>query len=359
MKIIKIIAALCILLILMFLLIKKNLGLNPSLESNKQYRKLAYYKNEKFVNLQPTTYNFDKMKQNKFKTFCRFAFKSENAPKQQLPLIKPNFTENISDFALFWLGHSSTILELDGKRLIIDPIFGNASPIPFIVHRYTKAPITKNELPKIDYVIITHNHYDHLERKTIQHLKNSFFIVPLGVGETLQAWGIKKENIIELGWNDDFKNEDLSITAVPSVHFSSRSFNDRDKTLWNSYVIQAKNKKIFWSGDTGYNNLFKEYGEKYGPFDFAALEIDAWNEGWPNTHLFLKEAIQAIKDLKANYFLPIHWGVFDLAKHKWDESINIIMELSDKENIKVLTPKMGEKVDDNNLSFEPWWKIKK
>lgn len=357
MKIIKILLLIFGLLTIIFLNIKKNLGSISTIEYRKQYKKLAYYKDEKFINLQPTVFHFNKMKKHRFITLCRFFFKSENGPKQKLPLIKPIFNENVSEFALFWLGHSNTILELDGKRLIIDPVFANAGPIPFVVNRYTKAPLTRNELPKIDYVIITHNHYDHLERKTVQHLKNSFFIVPLGVGETLQAWGIKKENIIELGWNEDFKHNNLLIMAVPSIHFSSRSYNDRDKTLWNSYIINSKNKKIFWSGDTGYNNLFKEYGEKYGPFDFVALEIDAWNESWPTTHLFPKEAIKAVEELQGKYFLPIHWGVFDLAMHKWDESINTIIELASEKNINVLTPKMGEKVDTNNLTFNHWWKL--
>lgn len=324
------------------------------------YNKLSYYKNGRFVSPKSLSHTFkrDEVSNEKF-SFLRLFFKSKNAPKDKLPTVKPTFTEVPSDFAIFWLGHSNTILELDGKRIIIDPVFDNAAPIPFVVSRYVDLPIKRKDLPNIDYVVITHNHYDHLERKTVQKLKNSKFIVPLGVGDTLIGWGIEKENIIELGWEDSFAENTLSFTLLPTVHFSGRNFKDWNKSLWGSYVIKSKNKNIFWGGDGGYGKHFAEYIHKYAPFDIVALEIDGWNEHWADIHMFPDEIIKTMIDLKSEYLLPIHWAVFDLAMHPWQESINYVIEEANKSNVKLITPKIGEKVDNENFNKfinNNWWK---
>lgn len=323
--------------------------------TKEEYNNLSYYKNGGFMttinSLDHELYRYEDPK--KWSVFAIF-FRSKNAPKAQLPMVKPIFDNKPSDFAIYWLGHSSTIIELDGKRIIIDPVFSNAAPVPFVVCRYSKPVIKRKELPKIDYVLITHNHYDHLEKKTVKYLKNSNFIVAKGVAETLIGWGVKAENIIELAWNEDFKADDLYIKALAGIHFSGRTLSDTNKTLWNSYIIQGKNKKIFWSGDTGYGTQFREIGEKYGPFDLAAIEIDAWNKNWANIHMFPHEVVKATKELKANYLLPIHWAVFDLAMHPWNESINLVINEAEKENLNVLTPKIGEKFDEKS-KLSHWW----
>ena len=327
--------------------------------ADNDYTKLSYYKNGRFVSPKSSIHTFKREIPNTKFSFFSLFFKSKNAPKDKLPTVKPTFAEVPSDFAIFWLGHSNTIIELDGKRIIIDPVFDNAAPIPFVVHRYIDSPVKRNNLPHIDYVVLTHNHYDHLERKTMKKLKNSKFIVPLGVANALIGWGIEKENIIELGWEDNFTENTLSFTLLPTIHFSGRNFKDWNRSLWGSYVIKSKNKNIFWGGDGGYGKHFVEYTQKYAPFDLVALEIDAWNENWADIHIFPDETMKVMKDLKSKYLLPIHWAVFDLAMHPWKESINYVVDEAKKNNIKLITPKIGEKVDNENFKTfinNNWWK---
>jgi L-ascorbate metabolism protein UlaG (beta-lactamase superfamily) len=260
---------------------------------------------------------------------------------------------------LYWLGHSSAILELGGKRLLIDPVFDNAAPVPFMVRRYDEAPMKREDLPDVDYIVITHNHYDHLEKKTVRFIQKGRFIVPLGLGVLLRGWGIDADRITELGWGDSFEQDWLTITAVEGVHFSSRSFWDRNKTLWVAYVVkcnQKNRKSIFWSGDTGYGDHFARIREEHGPFDLAAIEIDGWNTGWPSSHLFPDEAVQAALDLGAEYILPVHWGVFDLAMHSWNKSIDAFMEKSEAHTFKTLTPQMGERIVPGETLTKLWWK---
>lgn len=206
-------------------------------------------------------------------------------------------------------------------------------------------------------VLITHDHYDHLEAATMRELaqKAKRFIVPLGVGARLQSWGVPKEKITELGWGEAIQVGAVKLTAETAIHYSSRWFNDRDKTLWASYVLQSPQYQIFWSGDSGYGKHFAEIGEKYQFFDFAFIEIDAANPGWPNTHMFAEQAVQTAKDLKANTFIPIHWGVFDLGGMPWDYSIKRVTQSSQQQQVTLHTPKIGEKYQPEHYQFEAWW----
>lgn len=333
------------------------IGQSPSQEELKKYESLPYFKDGSFQSPQKLVYDFDNVR-NGPAGWLRFIKRSPFAPKQELPmkkLTRADFSQNADDFALYWLGHSSVLLELDGKRILFDPVFGNAAPLPFMVPRYNKAPVKVSDLPKIDIVIISHNHYDHLERKTVQSLKNSHFIVPLGVGAALRGWGIKHENITELGWGDKYSNQGINIIAETAVHYSSRGFGDRNKTLWNSYILQSGAVNLYWSGDSGYGKHFYDIGKKYGPFDLVALEIDGWNTGWPNTHMFPKEVIKAAQELNTKQLLPLHWAVFDLALHPWHESIDMILEETKNTPIKVLTPLMGQKINPFDTKTQKWW----
>jgi L-ascorbate metabolism protein UlaG (beta-lactamase superfamily) len=290
----------------------------------------------------------------------RFFKTSPNAPEFPLPkqmITKSDFSETPSDFAAWWFGHSTFILELDGKRILFDPVFENGGPLPFILRRFDVSPIKREDLPEIDLVIITHDHYDHLEMATIKFLadKNIEFIVPLGVGARLEAWGVQKNNITELAWHQDEIFGTLKITAVPGIHYSGRSFNDRNKTLWATFVIEGEEKNLFVSGDTGYGTHLKEIGEQYGPFDLAFVEIDGWNKGWPLTHLFPDQVIQLCQDIDTKLLFPIHWGVFDLALHPWDESILMVAELAAENDIEMVTPIMGAKVIPGLSPTEKWW----
>ncbi len=330
-------------------------------ERQKAYSTHAYYSpvKDEFVSPKEIVYYEDQVTGGK-SGFWRFFKKSPNSPKFELPkqvLTKKDFTEVPSSFAAYWLGHSTAIIELDGYRILIDPVFENAGPLPMIAKRMSVSPIQREELPAVDIVIITHDHYDHLETETMEFLadKNIQFIVPLAVGARLQGWGVPKEKIAELAWHQSVTHGSLKITATPTVHYSGRSYNDRNKTLWASYVIKGKEKKLYWSGDTGYGDHFKEIGSKYGPFDLAFMEIDAWNNGWPNTHLFPEQVVKATQEVNASLLFPIHFSTFDLALHAWDESINMVAELAAQNNIELVTPIMGQKVVPGITPTTKWW----
>lgn len=355
-----IITSICVLLALLAglgLYAWREIGKAPSEAELKAFEKLPYFKNGEFQSPQKMVYDFDNVR-NGPAGMMRFLSRSPFAPKKplpQLPLSKKDFAEKPEAFAFYWLGHSSAIMELDGKRLIFDPVLGNAAPLPLAVPRYNKAPITWAELPKIDYVVITHNHYDHLERRSVQALKEAQFIVPLGVGAALRGWGVPAENIKEMGWGDVFEEDGLKLSAEQTVHYSGCGLGDRNKTLWNSYILQSGGKNIYWAGDTGYGEHFKAIGDKYGAFDLVAIEIDGWNTGWPNTHLFPEEIARAVQELKAKQVIPVHWAVFDLALHPWHESIDMLAEALKGSNVQMLTPVMGQKIIPGKTKTSKWW----
>jgi L-ascorbate metabolism protein UlaG (beta-lactamase superfamily) len=341
-----------------YLGLEKEFGKMPSAEEEAAYEKLAYYKGGYFQSSKKILFDFNKVSGGRTSVF-RFFEKSPNAPSEPHPKImldKTSFSAHPSDYALYWLGHSAAILELDGKRLLFDPVLGNAAPLPFMVPRYDEAPIKRENLPPMDYIVITHNHYDHLEKKTVRSVPNGRFIVPLGVGAALREWGITNDRITELGWGEKFEENDLTITAVEGIHFSGRTLFDRNKTLWVSYIVASQHKNIFWSGDTGYGEQFARFKKEYGPFDLAVVEIDGWNSGWRRSHMFPKESAQAAEDLGARHILPVHWGVFDLALHPWRESIDMFMEEAKAKKFNVLTPKMGERIVPGETKTLPWWK---
>ncbi|WP_051359966.1 MBL fold metallo-hydrolase [Adhaeribacter aquaticus] len=335
--------------------------LNSGDERKKEYAKLSYYSpgKDEFVSPKEIV-SFPEKTTGGNPGFGRFFKKSPNAPKFELPkqvLTKKDFPEVPSAYAAYWLGHSTAIIELDGYRILIDPIFENAGPLPIIARRMSPSPLRREELPDIDIVIITHDHYDHLEAETIKFLadKNIQFIAPLAVGARLKSWGVPQNKVTELGWHQSVTHGPIQITACPTVHYSGRSYNDKNKTLWASYVIKGEKKNLYWSGDTGYDDHFKEIGRKYGPFDLAFMEIDAWNNGWPNTHLFPEQAIKATQEIGAKLLFPIHYSTFDLALHPWDESINMVADLASQNNIEIVTPIMGEKVIPGITPTTKWW----
>lgn len=336
-------------------------NLNSIDERQGAYSKHSYYSpgKDEFVSPKEIVYYPEQVTGGN-SGFWRFFKKSPNAPAFELPkqvLTKSDFPEVPSTYAAYWLGHSTGIIELDGNRILIDPVFENAGPLPMIARRMSLSPLKREELPAIDIVIITHDHYDHLEAETIKFLadNNIQFIAPLAVGARLQGWGVPKNKITELGWYQSVTHKSLRITACPTVHYSGRSYNDRNKTLWASYVIKGEKKNLYWSGDTGYGDHFKEIGSKYGPFDLAFMEIDAWNKGWPNTHLFPEQVIQACGDINTKLLFPIHFSTFDLALHPWDESIKMVADLASQNNIRMETPIMGEKVIPGITPTSKWW----
>ncbi len=334
------------------------MGELPDTADEAYFSSLPNYRDGKFVNQgeEPVV----NMRRFSIFRMLRHLNSSDNGPTVELPQIKltgKDFAEQPDEFSVIWLGHSSLIIELDHLRFAVDPVFGNAAPVPGVVKRYVPSPLPRHELPKLDFVIITHDHYDHLEYDTIQALRDTqtVFVTTLGVGARLRGWGIPAGRIIEMNWDEFIGFGGLKITALPARHFSGRTLDGRNKTLWASFVIEGNNRKIYLGGDGGYGTHFKEIGSKYGPFDLIFLEIDAWNENWSGNHLFPIEAVNAYHELKGKQLLPIHWGVFDLAHHPWDDSIRYLELLARRNQVNLLTPQMGQKVIPGVTATQAWW----
>lgn len=360
--IIRILILLAVLLVGVVYYVNNQMGSLSSHDVRKEkYSKLDYYSSEKDEFISPKKlHHYPEQTTGGDPGFMRFLKTSDYAPKEALPkkiISKSDFSETPDKFAVYWLGHCSIILELDEKRILIDPVFENAGPLPGITPRYDVSPLERTELPQVDLVIITHDHYDHLETATIKFLadKEVKFIVPLGVGDRLENWGVSKEKITELAWNEEITHSTIKITACPGIHYSGRGKSDRNKTLWAGYVIKGQDKNIFCSGDTGYGKHLKQIGEQYGPFDMAFVEIDGWNKGWPQTHLFPDEAIKLCQDVGTNLLFPIHWGTFDLALHPWNESIQMVSDKAKENDIEMVTPILGEKVIPGITPVSKWW----
>jgi L-ascorbate metabolism protein UlaG (beta-lactamase superfamily) len=288
-------------------------------------------------------------------------------PSQPLPSVKPGFItkDNSDGISFIWLGHSSVLIRAGNTIVLTDPVFSmRASPVSFAGPKPfpLSVPYTPSELPVPNIIILSHDHFDHLDYSTIcQHYsKVKFFMVPLGVRDHLERWGIPSENIIEFDWWESLSvNDSLRITATPSRHFSGRKGQD-NSTLWCSWVIQSGGKKIFFCGDSGYGTHFKKIGEKYGPFDITLMECGAYGQFWPYIHMLPEQTVQAHIDLQGKVLLPIHWAKFNLSLHHWKEPIDRLMNCANDLNISLVTPLIGEEVNlDNYSPVNRWWdKIK-
>lgn len=262
---------------------------------------------------------------------------------------------------LFRLGHSSFLLKAAGDYWLIDPVFSDrASPFSFLgPKRFHQPPITIDALPNIKGVIISHNHYDHLDKDAVKQLANKVdnFIVPLGIGNDLQNWGVSQDNITELDWWQSTKVGGLSLTATPAQHFSGRGLTDGNTTLWSSWVMKTKAQSLFYSGDSGYFDGFKQIGEKFGPFDMTIIETGAYDKDWPDVHMTPEQSLQAHIDVKGAKMLPAHNGTFDLAFHAWYEPLERITELAQSAGVNLITPVVGEPVDIIKAdSRDAWWR---
>jgi L-ascorbate metabolism protein UlaG (beta-lactamase superfamily) len=290
--------------------------------------------------------------------------KQQREPVRALPSI-PVLRENIgniNDLKVTWLGHSTCLIEMDGQVILTDPMFSDrASPFTFMgPKRFTyELPIQLEELPQIDAVLISHDHYDHLDYQSIRALKDKTerFYVPLGVGGHLERWGVASEQIVELDWWEDDTNGMLTFTATPARHFSGRGLV-RNKTLWASWVIRDKQHSIYFGGDSGYFDGFKTIGEKFGPFDVTMLESGAYNEAWLDIHMLPEQTVQAHLDLQGKVLLPIHWGKFNLSVHSWTEPIERLLQSAESKSARVVTPRIGETLfPGQSLPQAKWWAI--
>lgn len=263
---------------------------------------------------------------------------------------------------MIWFGHSSFLLQINGKHILIDPMFSQvAAPHSLLGgNRFNENfPLEIDKLPKIDAVIFSHDHYDHLDYETINKIKDKtgHFFMPLGVGTHLEAWGVSSTKITELDWWQDVEFESLTFVCTPAQHFSGRKLNTNQSTLWSSWVIQSEQTNIYFSGDSGYSTHFSEIGKKYGPFDLALMECGQYNEMWPDIHMLPEQTAQAGVDLKADKIMPIHWAGFKLALHEWTEPIKRVKAKAETLNINVITPQIGQEiiVSDSIDNYTDWW----
>jgi L-ascorbate metabolism protein UlaG (beta-lactamase superfamily) len=262
-----------------------------------------------------------------------------------------------------WLGHSTVLVEIDGLRVLTDPVWGErASPVSFAgPKRFQPVPVPVAGLPALDAVVISHDHYDHLDRPTVVELakREVPFYTSLGVGAHLEAWGVPGERIVELDWWESVRlpRAELTITAAPSQHFSGRGPRLRNTTLWSSFVLTGTHNRVFFSGDTGLTAEYTEIRQRLGPFDLIMLEVGAFHPAWGDIHLGPEHALEALDLLGGGSFLPVHWGTFNLALHAWDEPAETLIQLAPARGTHLVMPQLGEPVEPSRTDrVTPWWR---
>jgi len=354
-----------ILIAVIFINTSPQFGGKHTKEDIKRYQESGHYEEGKFINLSPTNLDMsfknivailkDQMKGNPNKK-----------PKFKLPqqaVDSLDLEQTKAEDKLIWFGHSSFLLQLDNKNILIDPMLGNSpSPHPWLgTSRYNETlPIAIEKLPKIDFVLISHDHYDHLDYGSIKQLKDKVgkFYVPLGVAAHLKSWGVNNDKIEEVNWWDETTFGNIELAFTPSRHFSGRGIMDNSSTMWGSWIIKGDNKNIYFSGDSGYGSHFKEIGEKYGPFDFAMLECGQYDTKWADIHMMPEETAKAAVDVNTKIMMPIHWGAFTLAMHDWNDPVIRVTKKAKELNMPILIPEIGQEIALENITLnsEEWWK---
>ena len=351
---------------LLFVNLSPQFGGSPTEEQTESYSKTGHYKEGVFVNELETNLDMDFSAM--YETMLEFIKGGENLqPKEDLPVKKIEaqwIEQNKNQLTkLTWFGHSAFLLQLDGKKILIDPMLGESpAPHPMIgVKRYNKEiPIEIENLPFIDFVIISHDHYDHLDYESVMKLKGKVgkFYMPLGVGTHFKSWGFDENQILELDWWDETMEDNIKLVCTPSRHFSGRGLTDRSATLWSSWVILSEKKKIYFSGDGGFGPHFKEIGDKYGPFDVGLMECGQYNKNWAQIHMMPEQTVQATIDVGAQWLVPVHWGAFTLSLHDWTDPIERVSAEAKRKNVNISTPAIGETIVLEHSLFpnSVWWK---
>jgi L-ascorbate metabolism protein UlaG (beta-lactamase superfamily) len=286
-------------------------------------------------------------------------------PRGPLPSTSPLNAwakEPQSGLRVTWLGHSTMLIEIDGVRILTDPVWGpRASPSALVgPKRFQAAPISLREMPPVDVVVVSHDHYDHLDYPTIRALARTSvpFVTSLGVGAHLEYWGVPPERITELDWWESYTVPDTGVvlTAAPSQHFSGRGLKDRNATLWSSFAIRSPKHSVFFSGDTGLTTEYQSIREQLGPFDVVMLEIGAFHPAWGDIHLGPGNALKAHAML-GGVFMPVHWGTFALAMHAWDQPAETLLKLAADTGVQLLMPLLGQPAEPARAGIvEPWWR---
>ncbi|MFH2011990.1 MAG: MBL fold metallo-hydrolase [Pseudomonadota bacterium] len=335
-------------------------------EIEKRIQSSPQSNNGKFVN--PNGVSSKLFSQETWEVAKDYIFNKRIDPK---PLVKllvhrlhPEQWKNhhAEQFSFSWLGHSSILISMENQIILVDPVLEErASPFSWVgPKRFHQSPVTAEELPEINVILITHDHYDHLEKSTVIKVNEKVerFIVPLGIGALLEDWGINSAKITELDWWETYSSGSLKYYSTPAVHYASRGLFDVNKRLWCSWAIVGKNKRVFISGDSGYFEGFKDIGKRLGPFDVTFLKIGAYNDKgtWRALHMTPEEAGQQHLDLRGQLLVPLHWATFDLALHPWYKPIERLVTFSKQKSVYLLKPEIGEKI---NLLDKPntdnWW----
>jgi len=290
-------------------------------------------------------------------------------PSAPLPVESPldAWTRPISSgLRITWLGHSTMLIEVDGLCVLTDPVFGDrASPVSFAgPKRFHRVPATIAQLPPLDAVLLSHDHFDHLCQSSMREIAKLRvpIVTSLGVGVHLESFGVEPSLITELDWWEEhtLPGGELSFTATPAQHFSGRGIGGRNTTLWSSWVVATKNRRLFFSGDTGLTDAFGEVSQRFGRFDVVMLEIGAWNQAWGDIHLGPANALKAFEMLGGGTLMPVHWGTFDLALHAWDEPAETLLALAEPAGVRVLTPMLGRPFEPDHVERpHPWWRTLK
>ncbi|MBK6988442.1 MAG: MBL fold metallo-hydrolase [Bacteroidia bacterium] len=326
------------------------LGKSPSGKRLERIKNSPNYKNGAFQNIEPTEAILKDASMPKMLKEIFFNRPANLSPAIDVTAFKIDLTK-LSDTksSIVWFGHSSYYINHHGFKILVDPVLsGHASPFSSMVKAFKGADIYKAEdIPEIDLLLITHDHYDHLDYKVVLKLKHKFkkVLTALGVGSHLEYWGIDSNKIVELDWWESYRaNENIEFTSTPSRHFSGRTLK-RANTLWSSFVLDLGNKKIFLGGDSGYDSQFKKIGEKYGPFELAILDCAQYGANWPYIHMVPEQTTQAALDLQAKVLLPVHWGKFALANHPWTEPIERINKSAEFLKVFVNVPVIGQVIE--------------
>jgi L-ascorbate metabolism protein UlaG (beta-lactamase superfamily) len=291
---------------------------------------------------------------------------ARRVPRGPLPSVDPAPAWSqapASGLRATWLGHSTVLIEIDGLRVLTDPVWGlRASPSQLAgPKRFQPVPVPLRAMPPIDLVLVSHDHYDHLDYPTIRDLAKRHvpFVTSLGVGAHLEAWGVAPQRITELDWweSHTLPGADLTVTAAPSQHFSGRGLKDRNATLWSSLVVRSARHTVFFSGDTGLTTEYAAIRERFGSFDLVMLEVGAFHPSWGDIHLGPANALEAWSLLGGGAFLPVHWGTFSLAMHAWDEPVETLLSLAAQRGAPLLMPRLGEPVEPDRVdAVDPWWR---
>ena len=348
-----------------FLKTSPQLGGTATATQQNAYEQTGHVQAGKFVNAQPTEMNTDG---NSWAVLWRMLTektpnKNPAGPLPTHPLDSLSITRTPADqMRVTWFGHSASLVEIGGRKVLLDPMLSvKMGPLAAVTpKRYNQQlAITAEQLPPIDAVLISHDHYDHLDYQTIRRLRHKVkcFYVPLGVGAHLRRWGVAEARIREMNWGDSVRLPGLTITSTPTRHFSGRGLTNQNSTFWSSWVLQAGPQRVFYSGDGGYGPHFQAIGRQYGPFDLALIECGQYDRQWANIHMTPEQSVQAALDVRARAMLPVHWGAFSEANHAWNEPVERAVAEAARQHLPLATPELGQPVVlGQPLPQQPWWR---